>query len=126
MPLPGGEATILLVEDEPDVRQFTAASLSALGYRVIEAGNAAAALRALDADPAIALVFTDIGLPGGMNGRQLADEARRRRPALKVLFTTAYTRNAIIHHGRLDPGVMLLQKPYSQHDLAAKMRDALA
>jgi len=126
LPLPGGDATILLVEDEPDVRQFTAASLSALGYRVIEAGNAAAALRALDADPAIALVFTDIGLPGGMNGRQLADEARRRRPALKVLFTTAYTRNAIIHHGRLDPGVMLLQKPYSQHDLAAKMRDALA
>ena len=70
----------------------------------------------------IALLFTDVGLPGGMNGRQLADEARRRRPALKVLFTTGYARNAIVHHGRLDPGVELIVKPFSQASLAQKVR----
>ena len=71
------------------------------------------ALRILDADGSIRLLFTDVGLPGGMNGRQLADDARRRRPELKVLFTTGYARNAIVHHGRLDPGVELIVKPYS-------------
>jgi len=67
-------------------------------------------------------VFTDIGLPGGMNGRQLADEARRRRPALKVLFTNGYARNAIVHHGRLDPGLDLIVKPFDYAALAAKLR----
>ena len=71
------------------------------------------------------MLFTDIGLPGGMNGRQLADEARRRRQDLKVLFTTGYARNAIVHDGRLDPGVELITKPFSQAALASKLRDIL-
>ena len=70
------------------------------------------------------LLFTDVGLPG-MNGRQLADEARKRRPDLKVLFTTAYARNAIVHHGRLDAGVRMIGKPFTYADLAAKVREAL-
>jgi CheY-like chemotaxis protein len=80
---------------------------------------------ALDAHPEICLLFTDVGLPGGMNGRQLAEEARKRRPLLKVLFTTGYARNAIVHDGRLDPGVNLLTKPFSQAALATKLRDIL-
>ena len=82
-------------------------------------------LRLLDSRREIALLFTDVGLPGGMNGRQLADEARRRRPGLKVLFTTGYARNAIVHHGRLDPGVQLITKPFTFAGLAAKFRQVL-
>jgi DNA-binding response OmpR family regulator len=82
-------------------------------------------MRVLEANPEIRLLFTDIGLAGGMNGRQLADEARRQRPDLKVLFTTGYARNAIIHDGRLDPGVDLITKPFSQGALAAKLRDII-
>ena len=73
----------------------------------------------------IDLLFSDVVMPGGINGRQLADEAVRKRPGLKVLFTTGYTRNAIVHHGRLDPGIHLIGKPYSFHDLAAKVRARL-
>ena len=82
-------------------------------------------LRLLDANPSIRVLFTDIGLPGGMNGRQLSEEARKRRPDLKVLFTTGYARNAIVHDGRLDPGVELITKPFSQATLAEKLRDIL-
>ena len=71
------------------------------------------------------LLFTDVVMPGGMNGRQLADEAVRRRPGLKVLFTTGYTRNAIVHHGRLDPGVQMIGKPFSFDELGAKVRALL-
>ncbi|WP_342712718.1 response regulator [Bradyrhizobium sp. B124] len=83
------------------------------------------ALHMLEANPHVKLLFTDVGLPGGMNGRQLADEARRQRRGLKVLFTTGYARNAIVHGGRLDPGVELITKPFSQAALAAKLRDIL-
>jgi CheY-like chemotaxis protein len=79
----------------------------------------------LDAHRDIALLFTDIGLPGGMNGRQLADEARRRRPGLKVLFTSGYARNAIVHHGRLDPGVELISKPFTYAALGTRVRRML-
>ena len=82
--------------------------------------NGAAALEILDAEPTIDLLFTDVVMPGGMNGRQLADEAVRRRPGLKVLFTTGYTRNAIVHHGRLDPGVQMIGKPFSFDDWARR------
>jgi CheY-like chemotaxis protein len=82
-------------------------------------------LRLIDAHRDITLLFTDVGLPGGMNGRQLADEALRRRPALKVLFTSGYARNAIVHHGRLDPGVHLITKPFTFSALAAKIRGVL-
>ena len=125
-PVPRGAGeTILLTEDDPDVRSFTAEMLRELGYHVIEAMNGHAALRLLDANPETAMLFTDIGLPGGMNGRQLADEARRRRSRLKVLFTSGYARNAVVHHGRLDPGVELLAKPFTFAALAARLRRIL-
>ena len=112
--------TILVVEDDADVRTYSCETLSELGYTVAAAENGGAGLRLLDANPSIEVLFTDIGLPGGMNGRQLADEARRRKPGLKVLFTTGYARNAIIHDGRLDPGVELITKPFTQAALAAR------
>ena len=92
---------------------------------VIEAANASAALTVLERQQPVDLLFTDVGLPGGMNGRQLADRARGLRPGLKVLFTTAYARNALVHHGRLDPGVELLTKPFPAADLAQRVRTLL-
>ncbi|WIJ23408.1 PAS domain-containing hybrid sensor histidine kinase/response regulator [Devosia sp. RR2S18] len=120
-----GSGTILICEDEPELRNFGAEALRELGYQVLEAGDGHQALDLLAQHPTTALLFTDVGLPNGMNGRQLADRARQSRPDLKVLFTTGYTRNAIVHHGRLDPGVLLLTKPYSVHALAAKVRQAI-
>ncbi len=117
--------TILVVEDEEDVRAHTVGILTELGYTVLEAANGAAALDRIERRPEIRLLFTDVGLPGGMNGRQLADAARQRRPGLKVLFTTGYARNAIVHEGRLDPGVDLVTKPFSYAALAGKIRDVL-
>ncbi|HSV17593.1 MAG TPA: ATP-binding protein [Casimicrobiaceae bacterium] len=116
---------VLVVEDDHDVRAHTVAMLRELGYAVVDAADGNSALQALDARPAIGLLFTDVGLPGGMNGRQLADEARRRRPDLRVLFTTGYARNAIVHQGRLDPGVELITKPFTYDELAAKLHAML-
>jgi len=116
--------TVLVVEDEPGVREHSAELLRELGYTVIEAEDAQDALRKLERTPAIDLLFTDIGLPG-MNGRQLVEEALRRRPQLKVLYTTGYARDAIVHHGRLDPGVQLITKPFTYANLAARVRDVL-
>jgi nitrogen-specific signal transduction histidine kinase/CheY-like chemotaxis protein len=121
----GEGETILVVEDEADVRAFAVEMLMELGYRVLDAQDGASALRQLESETDISLLFTDVGLPGGMNGRQLADEALRRRPDLKVLFTSGYARNAIVHHGRLDPGVQLITKPFAFVDLAAKIRQLL-
>jgi len=95
------------------------------GYRVLEASNGIAALELLEAEKDVRLLFTDVGLPGGLNGRQLADEARRRRPDLLVLFTTGYTRNAIIHQGRLDPGAELIGKRFTYATLVAKIQRLL-
>jgi PAS domain S-box-containing protein len=117
--------TVLVVEDDDDVRSYSTDSLRDLGYSVIEAPNGRAALQLLESHHEIAVLFTDVGLPGGMNGRQLADEARKRRPDLKVLFTTGYARNAIVHDGRLDPGVELLTKPFCQAALGEKLRDII-
>ena len=124
--LPTGDTqeVILVVEDEPAVRQFSVDALSELGYRVLEADGAVMALRLLDTHPEIALMFTDVVLPD-INGRRLADEARARRPDLKVLFTTGYTRNAVVHNGVLDHGVELIGKPFTVEELAAKVRDVL-
>ena len=116
---------VLVVEDDPEVRAFSVETLRELGYAVAEAGDGAEAMRRLESDPSIRLMFTDVGLPGGMTGRQLADAARERWPGLKVLFTTGYTRNAIVHHGRLDPGVELITKPFTATALAARIRDLL-
>ena len=112
---------VLVVEDEPAVRAFSVEALTELGYRVLEADGASAALRILDNEPRIVLLFTDIVMPD-VNGAKLAEEARRRRPHLKVLFTTGYTRNAIVHNGVLDPGVEMISKPFTLDALAAKIR----
>jgi CheY-like chemotaxis protein len=114
--------TILVVEDDDDVRTHTVEILNELGYRVMDAPNARTALEMIGRQPDIALLFTDVGLPGGMNGRQLAEEALRRCPGLQVLYTTGYAQNAIIHDGRLDAGVELITKPFSYLRLAAKLR----
>lgn len=124
--LPRGEQNevILVVEDEPAVRQFSIDALTELGYRVIEADGGLAALRLLDAHPEISLLFTDIVMPD-INGRKLADEAARRRPNLKILYTTGYTRNAVVHNGVVDAGVELIGKPFTVEQLAAKIRAVL-
>jgi PAS domain S-box-containing protein len=122
-PLPvGGRETILVVEDNDEVRAYTTAILRELGYEVLEAPEGGAALSLIASEPRIELLFTDVGLPGPFNGRQLADEARKLRGDLRVLFTTGYARNAIIHQGRLDPGVQLIVKPFNFAGLAAKIR----
>ncbi len=124
--VPSGRGeTILVVEDEPDVRNFAVEALRELKYCVLDAPDGPHALRILNAHREIVLLLTDVGLPGGMNGRQLADEARRRRANLKVLFTSGYARNAIVHHGRLDAGVELITKPFTYAGLAAKVRHVL-
>jgi PAS domain S-box-containing protein len=120
----GGHESILVVEDDPLVRDYVVAQLRSLGYSTCTAKNAAEALAIVDSTAALDLLFTDVIMPGIMNGRQLADEALRRRPSLKVLFTSGYTENAIVHHGRLDPGVLLLAKPYRKSDLARMVRRA--
>ncbi len=116
---------ILAVEDDEDVRAHTTGTLRELGYQVLEAANGKAALEILTAHPRVDLLFTDVGLPGGMNGRQLAEAARGMRRNLKVLFTTGYARQAIVHDGRLDPGVQLITKPFSFAGLSQKLRDVL-
>jgi signal transduction histidine kinase/ActR/RegA family two-component response regulator len=122
----GGDQTVLVVEDEDLVRQFSVAALSEAGYRVLDAADGARALEIIDAHPEIALLFTDVVLMGAFNGRTLADAALKRRPDLKVLFTTGYTRNAIIHHGRLDEDVDFIGKPFNTPALVAKVRSVLA
>jgi PAS domain S-box-containing protein len=117
---------ILLVEDEEDVRTMATTMLARMGYEVIAAADGPSALLALDRPGHVDLLFTDVVLPRGMNGRQLAEEAVRRRPGLPVLFTSGYTQDAIIHHGRLDEGVELIGKPYRSADLARKIAAMLA
>ena len=112
---------VLVVEDEPHVRRFSVEALIELGYQVLEADGASAALQLLDAHPEIVLLFTDVVMPE-VNGAKLAEEARRRRPNLKVLFTTGYTRNAVVHNGVLDSGVEMIGKPFTLDALAVKLR----
>src|SRR5262249_29426561 len=116
--------TILVVEDDKRVRATTVGLLRELGYPVLEAATGLAALRILDSQPGVPLLFTDVVLPE-TNGRALADEARARRPDLKVLFTTGYTRNAVVHNGVLDAGVQMIAKPFTIEALAQKIRDVL-
>jgi CheY-like chemotaxis protein len=124
-PIEGGTETILVVEDDALVRTYVIAQLIGLGYKTLSAANAAEALAIADSGAPFDLLFTDVIMPGKMNGRQLADEMAKRRSPLKVLFTSGYTENAIIHHGRLDPGVLLLAKPYRKSELARMLRNAL-
>ncbi len=120
----GGSETVLVVEDDALVRTYVVTQIASLGYATLEAANAAEALNIIDGAD-VDLLFTDVIMPGGMNGRQLVDEAVRRRPQLKTLFTSGYTENAILHHGRLDAGVLLLAKPYRKPELARMLRVAL-
>jgi PAS domain S-box-containing protein len=119
-----GNEIILVVEDEAAVRRFSVDALEMLGYRILEADGAASALALLRMHPDIAMMFTDVIMPE-VNGARLAEQARLVRPDLRVLFTTGYTRNAVVHNGVLDPGVDLLGKPFSVDQLAAKIREIL-
>jgi PAS domain S-box-containing protein len=124
-PLLGGSETILVVEDDTLVRDFVAAQLRSLGYKTVAAADARAAMVMIEDGEPFDLLFTDVIMPGGMTGRQLADETAKRRPGIKVLYTSGYTDNAIAHHGRLDAGVLLLTKPYRKSQLAKMVRLAL-
>jgi CheY-like chemotaxis protein len=123
--LAGGRETILVAEDDELVRNYVVAQLQSLGYATHAAADSTEALRLIDQGEPCDLLFTDVIMPGGMNGRQLAEEAVKRRPSIKVLYTSGYTDNAVVHHGRLDPGVALLNKPYRKTDLARKIREVL-
>jgi CheY-like chemotaxis protein len=122
----GGRETILVVEDDHLVRTFVVGQIQSLGYATLAAVNAAEALVVIDSPTEIDLLFTDMIMPGSMNGRQLADKALQRRSSLKILFTSGYSNEAIIHHGQLAAGVLLLAKPYRKSDLARMIRAALA
>jgi signal transduction histidine kinase/CheY-like chemotaxis protein len=121
-PVQSGRETLLVVEDDPLVRNSVLTHLAALGYTAYPAATAAEALTMVYGGLKFDLLFTDVMLSGGIHGRQLADALRKSRPGLKVLFTSGYTENAIIHHGRLDAGVQLLSKPYRRADLARMIR----
>jgi PAS domain S-box-containing protein len=121
----GGSETVLIVEDDPMVRTYVTTRLKNLGYQTLEAADAAEAIAIADRGAKFDLLFTDVIMGGTMNGRQLADQLAKRRPGIKVLFTSGYTENAIVHHGRLDPGVLLLAKPYRNAELARMIRRAL-
>ena len=125
VPARSATETILLVEDEQDVRTFTAKVLAEHGYRVLTAVDAGSALAVLTAGEKVDLLFTDVGLPNGIDGRQLVDEARKRWPRLKVLFTTGYARSGLVHYSRLEPGIQLILKPFSESTLASRIRKVL-
>ncbi len=118
--------TVLVVDDEPTVRMLVGDTLAELGYRAIEVGDAKSALKVLESDVNIDLLITDVGLPGGMNGRQMADIARQSRPNLKVLFITGYAENAAVGNGHLESGMHVMTKPFAIEKLASRIRDILA
>jgi len=115
---------ILVVEDDADVRAYVVETLRGVGYEVLEAAGAEEALALMDRHKSISLLLTDVVMPG-QNGRKLAEAAGQRQAALKVLYMTGYSRNAIVHQGRLDPGVELLQKPLTSEQLASTVRKVL-
>ncbi|SFP33512.1 hypothetical protein SAMN04488241_10116 [Sphingomonas rubra] len=117
--------TILVVDDEPTIRMLAAEVLADLGYATLEAADGAAALRILRSDQRIDLLLTDVGLPGGMNGRQVADAARALRPDLRILFVTGYAENAVLSHGHLVPGMHVITKPFSMDKLGTTVRELL-
>jgi PAS domain S-box-containing protein len=121
----GGNEVVLVVEDDALVRKYVVTQIESLGYTTLEASNSAEALEVIGKTATIDLLFTDVIMPGPLNGRQLVDAALKQRPSLKTLFTSGYTENAIVHHGRLDSGVLLLAKPYRKSELARMIRMAL-
>ncbi len=121
-PRAGAGETVLVVDDEPTVRMLVTEVLGDLGYTAIEAADGPAGLQVLRSDTRIDLLVTDVGLPGGMNGRQVADAGRAVRPDLKVLFITGYAENAVLSHGHLDAGMHVLTKPFAMEALAGQIR----
>ncbi len=124
IPTNDGSVTVLVVEDEEGVRAHAVSALRELGYRVLDADSAAKAIEVVGTHPEIGLLFTDVVMPE-MNGRRLSDEIYQRRPDIKVLFTTGYTRDAIVHNGTLDVGVSLITKPFTLDELARKVAEVL-
>jgi PAS domain S-box-containing protein len=124
--LPRGSEKILLVEDDAMVRRLVVMQLTKLGYRVVSAVGGSEALEVLKREDGFDLLFTDVVMPGGLNGRELANEARKLVPGLRVVFTSGYAENAVVNDGRLGNGVHLLNKPYRRSELATRIRDALA
>jgi signal transduction histidine kinase/CheY-like chemotaxis protein len=122
----GQGETVLIVDDEPSVRMLVVEVLQDLGYTALEAGDSIAGLKLLQSDARIDLMVTDVGLPGGMNGRQLADAALERRPGLKILFITGYAENSLIGNGHLKPGMQVLTKPFAIDALTARVREMIA
>ena len=115
---------VLVVEDDDDVRSYIVETLGGLGYDVLEAANGTGALRLLEEYKRVKLLLTDVVMPG-MSGRELADKAKALVPSLRVIFMTGYSRNAIVHQGRLDAGVELIQKPVTSDSLASRVREVL-
>ncbi len=124
--VPRGEGeTVLVVDDEPTVRMLVSEVLADLGYVAIEAEDGASGLKVLNSSSRVDLLVTDVGLPGGLNGRQLADAARVVRADLKVLFITGYAENAVLSHGHLDPGMHVMTKPFAMEALAGRIRQLI-
>ena len=124
-PLARAGETVLVVDDEPTVRMLISEVLEDLGYAAIEAGDSIAGMKVLQSDVRIDLLITDVGLPGGMNGRQVADAARVARPGLKVLFITGYAENAAVGNGHLDSGMEVITKPFAIASFGNKIRELI-
>ena len=122
MPAKPGQ-TVLIVDDEPTVRMLVTDVLEEAGYTAIEAADSAAGLKVLESDVRIDLLVTDVGLPGGMNGRQVADAGRALRPRLKVLFITGFAENAVVGNGHLEAGMAVLTKPFAMATLGVRIRE---
>ncbi len=116
---------MLVIDDEPTIRHLIEEVLGDLGYAVIGAADGAAGLKVLQSSARIDLLITDVGLPGGINGRQVADAAQSLRPGLKVLFITGYAENALVGNGLMERGMQLLTKPFSMNELGRRVRDML-
>ena len=125
-PRAGQGKTVLVLDDEPTVRMLVTEVLEDLGYTAIEAADGPAGLKVLRSDVRIDLLVTDVGLPGGMNGRHVADAGRAVRPGLKVLFITGYAENAVVGNGHLDPGMHVLTKPFAMEALASRIKELIA
>ncbi len=121
----GHSETVLIVDDEPTVRMLISDILEELGYVAVEAADSVAGLKLLQSDARIDLLVTDVGLPGGMNGRQMADAARITRPELKVLFITGYAENSVLGNGRLAPGMAVMTKPFPVETMAARIKQMI-
>jgi CheY-like chemotaxis protein len=124
-PIVGGTETILVAEDDEQVRNTVVAMLTDLGYNVLKAKDATSALTIFESGIPIDLLFTDVIMPGSLKSFEMARQAKERMPHLAVLFTSGYTENSIVHGGRLDPGVELLSKPYTREALARRIRHVL-